>query len=49
MIAHRLKSVEKADDILILGNGRVREYGDRLVLMADPDSELNELLRLGLE
>ena len=49
VIAHRLKSVEKADDILILENGRVREYGERLALMADPDSELNELLRLGLE
>ena len=49
VIAHRLKSVEKADDILILENGCVREYGDRLSLMADPDSELNELLRLGLE
>jgi ABC-type multidrug transport system fused ATPase/permease subunit len=49
VIAHRLKSVEKADDILILENGCVREYGDRLALMADPDSELNELLRLGLE
>ena len=30
VIAHRLKTVQRADDILILENGCVAEYGPRL-------------------
>jgi ABC-type multidrug transport system fused ATPase/permease subunit len=49
IIAHRLRTVQRADDILILENGRVAEYGPRLVLAADPRSRFSQLLRTGLE
>lgn len=47
VIAHRLRSVEKVHDILILERGRIAEYGPRQALLADPRSRLNELLTLG--
>lgn len=46
VIAHRLRSVEKVDDILILERGRIVEYGPRQALLAAPGSHLNELLAL---
>jgi ATP-binding cassette subfamily B protein len=49
IIAHRLKTVERADQILILENGRIVEYGQRLSLVADPGSRYASLLRTGLE
>ncbi len=49
VIAHRLKSIEKADDVLILEQGRKVEFGVYDVLRANPDSRLNQLLALGLE
>jgi ABC-type multidrug transport system fused ATPase/permease subunit len=49
IIAHRLHTVQRADDILILENGRVREHGERLALAADRDSRFAGLLRTGLE
>ena len=49
IIAHRLATVERADDILILEAGRVVEFGERAVLAADPDSRFARLLRTGLE
>ena len=49
IIAHRLATVERADDILILDRGRVVEYGARAELAADPDSRLSSLLRTGME
>jgi ATP-binding cassette subfamily B protein len=48
VIAHRLQTVLRADQILILDNGRVAEYGPREALLADPASRLNQLLRVGL-
>ena len=47
MIAHRLRSVEKVDDILILERGASVEHGPRQALLDDPRSRLNELLALG--
>ena len=38
VIAHRLATVERADRILILEDGRVVEEGDRAALAADPGS-----------
>lgn len=49
IIAHRLSTVERADDILILDGGRVVEYGSRTGLAADPDSRFSSLLRTGME
>jgi ATP-binding cassette, subfamily B, bacterial len=49
IIAHRLATVMRADDILILEGGRIREYGEREALRNDPDSRFAELLRTGLE
>ena len=49
IIAHRLATVTRADDILILEDGRVIEYGRRAVLAADPASQLSHLLITGME
>ena len=49
VIAHRLRTVEAADDILILERGAVVEYGPRAALAADPGSRFSQLLRVGLE
>lgn len=49
IIAHRLHTVQRADEILILENGRVLEYGPRLELAADPQSRFHHLLQTGLE
>jgi ABC-type multidrug transport system fused ATPase/permease subunit len=49
VIAHRLATVERADEILILERGRVIEHGPRAALAADPRSRFGELLALGLE
>ena len=49
IIAHRLATVLRADDILILEGGQVREYGPREALRNDPGSRFAELLRTGLE
>ena len=49
IIAHRLRTVQRADDILILEDGRVREFGPRAALAADPGSRFYALLQTGLE
>jgi ABC-type multidrug transport system fused ATPase/permease subunit len=49
VIAHRLATLERADDVLILERGRVVEHGPRAALAADPRSRFGELLALGLE
>lgn len=45
VVAHRLSTVERMDDILILEGGRVVEYGPRAVLAADPRSIFARYLR----
>lgn len=48
IIAHRLATVQRADRILILENGKIIEYGDRQSLANDPDSRFAQLLKVGL-
>ena len=49
IVAHRLGTVQRADDILILDNGRVVEYGERARLAEDPTSRFYHLLQTGME
>jgi ABC-type multidrug transport system fused ATPase/permease subunit len=49
IIAHRLRTVQRADDILVLEGGRVVEYGPRQRLASDPGSRFYSLLQTGLE
>lgn len=48
VIAHRLRTVERVDDVLVLDKGRVVEHGERTALAADPSSRFAALLRTGL-
>ncbi len=49
IVAHRLGTVQRADEIMILEDGRISEHGAREVLAGDPDSRFSSLLRTGLE
>jgi ATP-binding cassette subfamily B protein len=49
VIAHRLATVDRADDILILEKGRIVEFGARRDLAADQGSRFATLLRTGME
>jgi ATP-binding cassette subfamily B protein len=49
IIAHRLGTIQRADEILILEGGRIGEYGSRAALASDPTSRFYHLLQTGLE
>jgi ABC-type multidrug transport system fused ATPase/permease subunit len=49
IIAHRLDTLHRADDVLILDKGEVTEYGNRRQLAADPASRFHHLLQTGME
>jgi ATP-binding cassette subfamily B protein len=49
IIAHRLGTVQRADEIMILEDGRIGEHGDRAALAGDPASRFYGLLQAGLE
>lgn len=49
VIAHRLGTVTRADDILILDSGHAVEFGERTMLAADPGSRFSDLLTTGME
>ena len=49
IIAHRLGTVQRADNILILENGEMLEYGERTILASNPDSHFYQLLQTGME
>jgi ABC-type multidrug transport system fused ATPase/permease subunit len=49
IIAHRLHTVHRADEIMILEDGSICEYGDRAQLVSDPGSRFYRLLQTGLE
>jgi len=48
VIAHRLATVQRADEIVVLDNGRVLEHGERTALAADSGSRYAQLLKTGL-
>jgi len=45
IIAHRLATIQKVDRVLVLGDGQILEEGDRVALMAAPDSVFSRMLR----
>jgi len=49
IIAHRLGTVQRADEILILEEGRAIEHGEHDRLAHDPTSRFYSLLQTGLE
>jgi ATP-binding cassette, subfamily B, bacterial len=49
IIAHRLRTVERATHIVVLESGRVLEFGERQSLAANANSRFSELRRVGLE
>ncbi|MBT8213558.1 MAG: ABC transporter ATP-binding protein/permease [Acidimicrobiia bacterium] len=49
IIAHRLDTLNRADEVLILDDGRIVEAGDRAALAADPGSRFHGLLAAGME
>ena len=49
VIAHRLSTVERVDEIMILDEGRIQEHGAREALAADPSSRFSRLLRTGMD
>jgi ATP-binding cassette subfamily B protein/ATP-binding cassette subfamily C protein len=49
VIAHRLDTLHRANEVLILDKGTVAEYGIRERLAADPTSRFYQLLQTGME
>ena len=49
VVAHRLATVQRADDIMILDEGRIAEAGPRQALAKDSGSRFYSLLHTGLE
>ena len=49
VIAHRLSTVQRVDEIAIIEEGKFSERGPRQALAADPHSQFSRLLRSGME
>ncbi len=49
VIAHRLETLEEVDEILILDDGKIKEYGDRKKLVEDKTSYYSHLREVGIE
>ncbi len=49
VIAHRLETIARADEILILNQGKIQEYGERVQLAGDVNSRFYYLLHSGKE
>ncbi len=47
VIAHRLATVQRADQIMVLADGRIVEHGPRRQLAANPGSRFAGMLRTG--
>ena len=49
VIAHKLDTLHRADDVLILDKGNIVEYGNRKELAENAGSRFYQLLQTGLE
>ena len=49
IIAHRLGTVQQVDEIMILQDGKIQEYGERNQLVNNPRSIFSGLLKTGME
>ena len=49
IIAHRLQTIQRVDQVLIIEEGRIREFGSREALAADPASRFSTLVKTGME
>ncbi|WP_434756432.1 ABC transporter ATP-binding protein [Paenibacillus amylolyticus] len=49
VIAHRLKTVLKTDQIIVLDKGSIVEHGNTQALMQDPQSVFHKMLQSGME
>ena len=49
IIAHRLKTIERSDEILVLEAGKILEHGNTKILANNPNSRFAALRRTGLE
>jgi ATP-binding cassette subfamily B protein len=49
IIAHRLRTIQRADEIMILEGGRIAEHDRRTALAANPSSRFYRLLQSGME
>lgn len=49
IIAHRLATIQRANDIAILEQGKVVEHGRREQLARDPNSRFSRMLSVGME
>lgn len=49
IVAHRLATVQRVDQIMILENGSIKEYGERKVLSTDEASIFYNLMQTGME
>ncbi len=49
IIAHRLATVTRADEILIIEDGQIVEHGERTALAHDDRARFHQLLKTGLE
>jgi ATP-binding cassette, subfamily B, bacterial len=49
VIAHRLQTLDRVDQVLLLDGGKIAEYGSRETLARTPQSQFAQLLRLGIE
>lgn len=49
IIAHKLKTLDRTDNIILLEAGRIVESGSRIALLAQSDSQFYRLSRTGME
>lgn len=48
VIAHRLATIDRADRVIVLEDGRIAESGRGVDLVADPETRFSQLRRIGM-